>query len=113
MRRTLLHPHVEEQSFGRSLKGVEITGNVDAVIVDAQDSVHGYGGQQMFMTIQTGGPSIRITLYAVGIVKQNLLPFPMVLSTSTCPPWASIISFTIAKPSPVPPNRLVPLLSSW
>ncbi len=50
----MLHPHVEEQPFSRSLKGVEITEDVEDVIVEAHDSVHGYGGQQMTVNIITG-----------------------------------------------------------
>lgn len=43
--RTLLHPHVEEQPFTRSLGGVEIPEGVTNVDVRARDSVHGYGGK--------------------------------------------------------------------
>lgn len=42
--RKLLHPHVEEQPFTRSLSGVDIPAGVDAVRVEAHDSVHGWGG---------------------------------------------------------------------
>ena len=43
--RILLHPHVGEQPFTRSLGGVEIPEGVGKVIVRARDSVHGYGGK--------------------------------------------------------------------
>lgn len=42
--RTLLHPHVDEQPFTRSLSGVEIPEGITEVSVRAHDSVHGYGG---------------------------------------------------------------------
>ena len=42
--RTLLHPHVEEQPFTRSLSGVAIAGTITEVTIRAHDSVHGYGG---------------------------------------------------------------------
>ncbi len=43
--RVLLHPHVEEQPFTRSLSGVEIPDNLKALNVRAYDSVHEYGGK--------------------------------------------------------------------
>ena len=43
-RRELLHPHVTEQPFTRSLSGVVVPEDVDRVTVRARDSVHGYGG---------------------------------------------------------------------
>ncbi len=42
--RELLHPHVTEQPFTRSLSGVVIPEHVDRVTVEARDSVHGWGG---------------------------------------------------------------------
>ena len=42
--RELLHPHVNEQPFTRSLSGVSIPEDVDRVTVEARDSVHGWGG---------------------------------------------------------------------
>ena len=45
--RILLHPHVAEQPFTRSLGGVEIPEGVGKVIVRARDSVHGYGGEEI------------------------------------------------------------------
>ena len=45
--RTLYHPHVDEQPFTRSLSGVTVPDGVDAVIVRAHDSVHGYGGKEL------------------------------------------------------------------
>lgn len=44
--RELLHPHVDEQPFTRSLSGVEVPAGVRSVIVRARDSVHGYGGEE-------------------------------------------------------------------
>ena len=41
--RELLHPHVEEQPFTRSLGGVAIPADLDRVTMRARDSVHGWG----------------------------------------------------------------------
>ena len=41
--RVLYHPHVEEQPFTRSLRGVVIPADVSEIIVRAVDSVHGTG----------------------------------------------------------------------
>jgi hypothetical protein len=45
--RVLLHPHVGEQPFTRSLGGVAIPDEVDRVILRAHDSVHGLGGAEI------------------------------------------------------------------
>lgn len=42
--REILHPHVNEQPFTRSLSGVAIPDEVGTVIIEARDSVHGWGG---------------------------------------------------------------------
>ena len=44
-RRTLHHPHVEEQPFTRSLSNVTIPAQYDTVTVRAHDSVHGFTGR--------------------------------------------------------------------
>ena len=41
----------------------------------------------------------------------NRLPHPILLSTVTLPPMASVISFTSANPNPAPPRSRVRLLS--
>ena len=41
--RELLHPHVEEQPFTRSLSGVAIPAGVTEVLIRPHDSVHGPG----------------------------------------------------------------------
>jgi hypothetical protein len=41
--RVLLHPHVDEQPFTRSLSGVAIPSGVEQVAVRAHDSVDGWG----------------------------------------------------------------------
>jgi len=43
--RVLLHPHVNEQPFTRSLSGVKIPADTKAVTVRAHDKVHGWGGK--------------------------------------------------------------------
>ncbi|MEO1223194.1 MAG: hypothetical protein AAFX92_03125 [Pseudomonadota bacterium] len=50
--RVLAHPHVTEQPFTRSLSGVVIPPEVDEVTVRARDSVHGYGGAEMTISIE-------------------------------------------------------------
>ncbi|SMF24321.1 hypothetical protein SAMN06265365_108100 [Tistlia consotensis] len=47
----LLHPHVEEQPFTRSLGGVAIPAGVSQVTIRAHDSVHGYGGRTLELTL--------------------------------------------------------------
>jgi len=42
--RTLLHPHVGEQPFTRSLSGVDIPAGIRVVTVEAHDNVDGWGG---------------------------------------------------------------------
>lgn len=49
--RTLLHPHVGEQPFTRSLSGVAIPVEVAAVRVEAHDLVHGWGGAAVEVTL--------------------------------------------------------------
>ena len=45
--RVLLHPHVNEQPFTRSLTGVSIAEAIDSVTIRAGDSVHEFGGREM------------------------------------------------------------------
>jgi len=49
--RTLYHPHVDEQPFTRSLSGVKIPGTINAVTIQAHDSMHGYGGKTITVEI--------------------------------------------------------------
>lgn len=49
--RTLLHPHVEEQPFTRSLSGVRIPDGVDTVTIRAHDSRHGTGGAEYVLEL--------------------------------------------------------------
>jgi hypothetical protein len=49
--RTLLHPHVDEQPFTRSLSGVQISSDIKEVSVRAHDSVHEYGGKTLRVAI--------------------------------------------------------------
>jgi hypothetical protein len=45
--RVLLHPHVGEQPFTRSLGGVAIPAEIDRVTLRAHDSLHGLGGAEV------------------------------------------------------------------
>lgn len=49
--RTLLHPHVDEQPFTRSLTGIRIPASLVEVIVRAHDSVHEYGGKTITVVV--------------------------------------------------------------
>ncbi|WP_211907220.1 hypothetical protein [Salaquimonas pukyongi] len=49
--RELLHPHVDEQPFTRSLSGVVIPGGVTEVVIRARDSVHGFGGREFTLEL--------------------------------------------------------------
>ena len=44
--RVLLHPHVDEQPFTRSLSGVKIPETVSQVVIRARDTVHGVSSQE-------------------------------------------------------------------
>jgi hypothetical protein len=50
--RTLHHPHLDEQPFTRSLSGVEILEDIDAVRVRAHCSVHGFGGREITVNLK-------------------------------------------------------------
>lgn len=52
--RKLLHPHVDEQPFTRSLGGVRIPEGTKQVRVRANDSVHGAGGVELVVDLDTG-----------------------------------------------------------
>jgi len=45
--RTLVHPHVQEQPFTRSLSGISIAADIPVVFVEAHDKVHGWSGQRV------------------------------------------------------------------
>jgi len=49
--RILLHPHVHEQPFTRSLAGVRIPPSTKQVRIRARDSVHGYGGKEIIVDL--------------------------------------------------------------
>ena len=46
-KRTLFHPHVNEQPFTRSLSSVKIPSTIKAVTIRAHDTVHKTGGKEM------------------------------------------------------------------
>ncbi len=49
--RVLLHPHVGEQPFTRSLSGVEITTTITEVVIRGGDSEHGFGGAELHLAL--------------------------------------------------------------
>lgn len=52
--RVLAHPHVGEQPFTRSLQGVDVPAEEDEVVVAARDSVSGFCGATMTVTVPHG-----------------------------------------------------------
>jgi hypothetical protein len=51
--RTLLHPHVDEQPFTRSLSELEVPSTFQEVKIRAHDSIHGYGGKVVTVDLKT------------------------------------------------------------
>lgn len=49
--RVLMHPHVDEQPFTRSLAGVRIPEGISTVTIRAHDLVHGYGGETITLEL--------------------------------------------------------------
>ena len=49
--RVLAHPHQKEQPFTRSLRNVRIPDDAKSVIIRAHDSVHGFGGLEVYVSI--------------------------------------------------------------
>jgi hypothetical protein len=49
--RVLTHPHANEQPFTRSLSGVAIPAEVSEVVIAARDSVQGYCGTSLAVTV--------------------------------------------------------------
>lgn len=50
--RVLLHPHVNEQPFTRSLSGVVVPEGVTEVVIEAKDSVHGWGEEKHIVQLK-------------------------------------------------------------
>jgi len=50
--RILRHPHVEQQPFTRKLEGVRIPASIKSVRVRARDSVHGFGGTEVTISLR-------------------------------------------------------------
>ena len=50
--RLLLHPHVDEQPFTRTLSGVTIPQEVSEVVIRARDTVHGVSPQQYRLSLE-------------------------------------------------------------
>lgn len=49
--RVLVHPHDDEQPFTRSLGAVAVPEGISEVTIRAHDSVHGYGGETLTVTV--------------------------------------------------------------
>jgi hypothetical protein len=54
--RVLRHPHVEEQPFTRELPGVRLPESLSRVRIRAHDSVHAYGGAELWVELPSGDP---------------------------------------------------------
>ena len=52
--RVLLHPHVNEQPFTRSLTGVDIPRGLQTVRIRAKCNVHGFGGRELLVELTPG-----------------------------------------------------------
>lgn len=52
--RTLLHPHVGEQPFTRSLGGILLPESITQIRIRAHDLVHGYGGAEFEIILGNG-----------------------------------------------------------
>ena len=50
--RVLEHPHVDEQPFTRELRGVKIPADIKSVRIRARDSVHGFGGREVTVSLE-------------------------------------------------------------
>lgn len=50
-KRILLHPHVNEQPFTRSLSGIHVPVGIAQVTIEAHDNVHEYGGAKLLVAI--------------------------------------------------------------
>jgi hypothetical protein len=50
--RVLRHPHVDEQPFTRELRGVALPPTLDRVRIRARDSVHGFGGREVVVSLR-------------------------------------------------------------
>lgn len=49
--RVLVHPHVNEQPFTRSLSNIKIPASTTQIKLRAHDLVHGYGGKILTLTL--------------------------------------------------------------
>ena len=49
--RVLGHPHEQEQPFTRSKSGIAIPANITRITIRAHDSVHGYGGKTVTLSV--------------------------------------------------------------
>ncbi|NNU26288.1 hypothetical protein [Isoptericola sediminis] len=48
---TLAHDHADEQPFTRTQRGVRIPVEVESVVVEGRDQVHGFGGRTVTVTL--------------------------------------------------------------
>lgn len=55
--RILMHPHVEEQPFTRSLRNVDLPEGLERFVVRARCTVHAFGGREITVDLrETSGP---------------------------------------------------------
>ena len=50
-KRTLWHPHVDEQPFTRSLSGIKIPAKTKMVYIEAHDKVHGWSKDRVMVDL--------------------------------------------------------------
>ncbi len=54
--RKLVHPHVDEQPFTRSLSKVKIADGIRYVYIEAHDNVHGWSSDRLEVELDRTGP---------------------------------------------------------
>jgi len=50
--RVLYHPHVDEQPFTRGLQGVTLPAEINRLVVEAHDNVHGWTKQRLQVNLR-------------------------------------------------------------
>lgn len=90
--RTLLHPHVQEQPFTRSLSGVVIPDDVIEVVIAAHDSVLGYCGEEFNLLLPMGGSLESTSAPQAAPPATTLVPTP---SPPSCDQEVCALEFSI------------------
>ena len=95
--RVLLHPHVDEQPFTRSLSGVVVPLHVNVVVIAAQDSVKGFCGAEFSLVLrQEESSSTTVTTVPSSIpnAPTTLGPTPLDTTSSAGRPSFGLMNGT-------------------